>query len=64
MIKTKHLRQIEQTQKWYFVVLLVVQTGLKNVEKNLFTEFQQLFHIMTKKHKNCPQKYAQLGLTS
>ena len=48
--------KVEEIWKWFFVVLLAAQIGQKNAVQNLFTEFQQLFHIMTKKHKNYPLK--------
>ena len=42
--------KVEEIWKWFFVVLLAAQIGQKNAVQNLSTEFQQLFHIMTKKH--------------
>ena len=46
--------KVQELWKWFSVVLLAAQIGQKNAVQNLFTEFQQLFHIMTKEHKNYP----------
>ena len=43
---------VQELWKWFFVLLLAAQIGQKNAIQNLFTEFQELFYIMTKKHKN------------
>ena len=48
--------KVQELWKWFFAVLLAAQIGQKNAVQNLFTEFQQLFHIMTNKHKNYPLK--------
>ena len=44
--------KVQELWKWFFVVLLAAQICQKNAVQNLFTEFKQLFLIMTKKHKN------------
>ena len=49
--QTTHSK-VQELWKWFFVVLLAAQTGQKNAVQILFTEFGQLLHIMTRKHKN------------
>ena len=47
-----HHQQVQELWKCFFVMLLAPQIGQKNAVQNLFTDFQQLFNIMTKIDKN------------